>query len=105
MFTSNKGEHMKKIMTLIAAVALASTVFGMAKAPADDKACGAEKTCAVKDAASCCTTDGSCKTACAKEAKSCSKDAEACAKDAEACATKAVAEKTECAGGVCPLTK
>ena len=89
---------MKKIITLIATVALASVVFGMAKAPADNKACGAEKACAIKESASCCTKDGSCKT----EAAGCAKTA---AKEAAECA-KAEAEKAaECARGTCPLPK
>lgn len=87
---------MKKIITLIATVALASVVFGMAKAPDGDKACGAEKTCAVKEVTSCCTKDGSCKTDAAS----------ACAtKDATACTKEATEKAADCAGGTCPLTK
>ena len=101
---------MKKFITLAAAVALASIVFGMAKAPADAKACGAEKACVVKEAASCPTTEAA---ACKTEAEACAtKEASACAvKDAAACEIKEAAcaktaeEAAGCAGGTCPLTK
>ena len=91
---------MKKFITLVVAVALASVVFGMSKAPSGT--CGADKACAVKEAAACCTTDGSCKT----DAGTCAaKKAEACADKTETCAKDAAKKAAECAGGTCPLTK
>jgi len=86
---------MKKFITLVAMIALATGGFALARTPAKD--CGG-KTCnkktVVKEAAACCTTDGSCK----KEASSCTKKAGACSK-------KAATKKAGCTGGTCPLSK
>jgi hypothetical protein len=86
---------MKKFIIALSVATLTVSAFAMSKTPADDSACGADKACAVKEAAACCTTDGSCKT----------EKAVTCAKKAEADAKKAVEEKAECVGGVCPLKK
>lgn len=76
---------MKKLITLVAIIALSTSGFAMSQAPASDG--GAQKECAMKEAPSCCTTDGSCKTE-------------------GACGMKKNAEKAAgCAGGTCPLPK
>ncbi|MBC8206870.1 MAG: hypothetical protein ISR85_02600 [Kiritimatiellales bacterium] len=57
--------HRKKFITLAAAVALASIVFGMGKAPTDATAC------AVKEAAACSTAEAACKLDAAKTGAGC----------------------------------
>ena len=86
---------MKKFIIALSIATLTVSAYAMSKTPADDSACAADKACAVKEAASCCTTDGSCKTEKVTD----------CAKKTAAEAAKTVEEKAECAGGVCPLKK
>lgn len=127
---------MKKFIVLSAVTVMALSVFAMSKTPSEDSACdSAKKACAVKDAASCCTPDGSCKMKeecgssmkkdgtcggpCAgscgcegKKAGNCEGPCADGAKKAGSCEApcaddvkKTAEEKAACAGGTCPLTK
>lgn len=84
---------MKKIITLVAMVVLATGDFALADAQGKKSCCGTCKKDAAVEQAKCCTKDGSCK----KEAGTCAKKAGTCAKGA--------AEKAACSGGACSKTK
>ena len=84
---------MKKFITFVALVTLATGGLADDHAAAKKGCCGTCKKDAAVEQAKCCTKDGSCK----KEAGACAKKAGACAKEA--------AEKAACSGGACAKTK
>lgn len=80
---------MKKLYIALSIAALTASVYAGCETSAATEACGTNKACAVKQTCPACTKAGGMCAAC----------------KAKADAAKAAEEKTECAGGVCPLKK